>query len=182
MDQIGLASSIADTVINIVMGRQGFAVEGKEREGRILYEKGIAEASSLFREAQAPNDPQIIILAEYTFISQELELCSRTDKDTISSLELAIQSFDDAFLALQAVEEPGYKTADKAFPHRKEYRVQGFPKDAFHIACKAHQTRLSNILRAPGIDPIEKVLLKQRLANLPTAQSGYIEKQKEALV
>jgi len=27
------------------------------------------------------------------------------------SLTQAIQSFDDAFLALQAVEEPGYKTA-----------------------------------------------------------------------
>jgi hypothetical protein len=28
---------------------------------------------------------------------------------------------------------------------------------------------------------IEKALLKQRLANLPTAQNGYIEKQKKAL-
>jgi hypothetical protein len=39
-----------------------------------------------------------------------------------------------------------------------------------------------SILRAPGIDPIEKALLKQRLANLPTAQNAYIEKQKKALV
>jgi hypothetical protein len=30
-----------------------------------------------------------------------------------------------------------------------------------------------------GINPIEKALLKQRLANLPTAQGGYIEKQKK---
>ena len=181
MDQIGLASNITDAAITIDTGRKGFANEGKEREGRISFEKGIAEASSAFKEARASADPQTIILVEYAFITQELALCDETDKDTINSLELAIQSFDDAFLALQAVEEPGYKTADKAFPHRKEYRIQSFPKDAFHIACKGHQTRLSNILRAPGIDPIEKMLLKQRLANLPTAQSGYIEKQKEAL-
>jgi hypothetical protein len=31
------------------------------------------------------------------------------------------------------------------------------------------------------LDPIEKSLLKQRLANLPTAQNSYIEKQKKAL-
>ena len=44
----------------------------------------------------------------------------------------------------------------------------------------SHRTRLQNILRSPGIDPIEKSLLKQRFANLATAQSGYIEKQKQA--
>jgi hypothetical protein len=37
------------------------------------------------------------------------------------------------------------------------------------------------MLRTPGVDPIEKTLLKQRLANLPTAQNGYMEKQKKVL-
>ena len=37
------------------------------------------------------------------------------------------------------------------------------------------------MLRTPGIDPIEKSLLKQRLINLPAAQNGYIEKQKKVL-
>jgi len=41
--------------------------------------------------------------------------------------------------------------------------------------------RLKNILRFSGIDPIEKDLLKQRLANLPAAKNGYVEKQKKAL-
>jgi len=41
--------------------------------------------------------------------------------------------------------------------------------------------KIYSILRAPGIDPIEKSLLKQRLANLPPAQNSYIEKQKRAL-
>ena len=106
---------------------------------------------------------------------------SITDKDSINSLTKAIQSFDDAFLALKAVEKPEYKIADEITPHHKDYRVGGYPKDSFHVACGSHITRIKNILRSPGIDPIEKALLKQRLANLPTAQNGYIEKQRKIL-
>jgi hypothetical protein len=60
---------------------------------------------------------------------------------------------------------------------RKKY----FPKDAFHIACIGHKTRLNNTIRAPGIDPIEKALLKQRFVNLSAGQGGYVEKQGKAL-
>jgi hypothetical protein len=132
-----------------------------------------------FKEAQATTDPQIMILAEYTFITQELQFCDKSDKDSISSLTKAIQSFDDAFLALTVVENSTvYQGVEKAIPHCKEYRVKGYPKDSFHIACTSHKTRIKNMLRTPGINPIEKSLLKQRLANLPAAQNGYIEKQK----
>ena len=92
-----------------------------------------------------------------------------------------MQSFDDAFLALKTVEEGNYKPVENAIPHDKKYRVSGYPKDSFHIACISHKTRIQNMLRTPGIDPIEKALLKQRFANLPTAQGGYVEKQKKAL-
>jgi hypothetical protein len=89
---------------------------------------------------------------------------------------------DDAFLVLKTVEDSTlYKAVETAIPHNKKYRVNGFPKDSFHIACSSHITRIKNMLRTPGIDPIEKSLLKQRLANLPTAQNGYTEKQKKAL-
>ena len=167
---------------NIDAGRKGFAIRGKEQEGRISYEDGISEAMSAFREAQASTDPQALILAEYTFLTQELELCAKADKHTLTSLTKAIQSFDDAFLALQAVEKPGYKTVDETYPHIGKYRVGGFPKDAYHIAAISHRTRIQNILRTPGVDPIEKDLLEQRLSNLSTAQGGYVEKQKKALV
>ena len=56
---------------------------------------------------------------------------------------------------------------------------KGFPKDSFHIACIGHKTRIQNILRSPGIDPIEKSLLKQRFSNIVAAQNSYIEKQKK---
>jgi hypothetical protein len=90
---------------------------------------------------------------------------------------------DDAFLALTVVEDSTlYQVTEKTIPHDKKYRVSGFPKDAFHIPCIAHKTRLQNILRSPGIDSIEKALLKQRFANLAAAQSGYIAKQRKALM
>jgi len=178
----GLITRITDAALAIDLGRKGFATRGKAEEGRLSYEKGIAEAMSAFKEAQTTADPQIMILAEYTFLTQEIQFCEKTDKDSLSSLTQAIQSFDDAFLALKTVDEGYYKTVDNAIPHHKKFRVGGgFPKDSFHIACGSHKTRIQNILRSPGIDPIEKSLLKQRLLNLPAAQNGYIEKQKKAL-
>ncbi|MDR0312700.1 MAG: hypothetical protein LBI14_03810 [Treponema sp.] len=177
----GLVNSVYDAAAYIDYGRKGFAIRGKAEEGRISYEDGISQALSAFQEAQATADPQIMILAEYTFLTQELQFCDKSDKDSLSSLTQAIQSFDDAFRALQAVEESGYITAEKVFPRNGKYRISSFPKDSFHIACIAHRTRIQNILRSPGIDPIEKALLKQRFANLSAAQNGYMKKQKKAL-
>ena len=183
MDLIGYVRSITQAAFAIDSGRKGFATRGKEQEGRIYYEKGIAEATTAFKEAQATADPQTIILVEYTFLTQELQFCDESDKDSFTSLTQAIQNFDDAFLALKTVEDSTlYKVAETIIPHHKKHRVKGgYPKDSFHFACGSHKTRIQNILRSPGIDPIEKSLLKQRLANLPTAKNGYIEKQKKAL-
>jgi len=108
--------------------------------------------------------------------------CDKSDTTTLSSLTKAIESFDDVFLALKVVEnKTQYQGVENAIPHNSKYRASGFPKDSFHIACISHKTRLQNILRTPGLDQIEKSLLKQRLANLPAAQNSYIEKQKKAL-
>lgn len=180
MDIISLANNIYFAAIAIDTGRKGWATKGKEQEGRIAFEEGINVARSAFEKAQTSADPHALILAEYTFICQELQLCSEADDDSLSSLAQAKQSFDDAFLALQTVEDISvYRGADKTYPHHKNYRINGFPKDAFHVACMAHKTRLQNVLRSPGIDLMEKGLLKQRLANLATAQSGYTAKQKK---
>ena len=182
MDQRGLIINIYNAVVAIDSGRKGFATRGKEQEGRLSYENGIAEALTAFKEAQATANPQAMILAEYTFITQELELCPKTDKNAINSLTKAIQLFDDAFLALQVVENSVfYKEAEKTHPHTNEYRIKGYPKDSYHIACNSHKVRIKNFLSTPGIDPLEKDLLQQRQANLSTAQNAYIEKQKKAL-
>jgi hypothetical protein len=183
LDLIGLTNSIIEAAIIIDSGRKGFAIIGEERAGRISYEKGIVTALNCFRDAQISTDPQTIILAEYTFLSQELHLCSENDKETINSLTNALQSFDDAFSALNVVEKSNfYQEAEKTYPHNSKFRINGFPKDAFHIACISHKTRLKNILSATGVDPIEKSLLKQRHSNLSTAQNSYAKKQKIALI
>jgi hypothetical protein len=183
LEKTGLLYKIYEEAVRIDIGRKGYAIEGKEREGRISYEKGIAAALSAFQEAQSTNDPETIFLAEYALLTQELQLCDKSDKDAINSLTSAIQSFDDAFLVLEIAEDKVlYQAVEKSHPHNKKYRVKSFPKDSFHIACGSHIARLKNILKTPGLDPIEKALLKQRLANLYTAQDGYIEMQRNVLV
>ena len=182
MAKIGLVTNIADAALRIDLGRKGFAIIGKEREGRISYEKGIAQALAAFKEAQTSADPETIILSEYTFISQELQFCDKSDKDSLSSLTLAIQSLDDAFLVLKIVEDKTlYQAVENSISHKSKYRFRGFPKDSYHVACGSLKTRLQNILRAPGIDTIEKSLLKQRFKNLTAGQGGYVEKQRKAL-
>lgn len=150
MDGTGLTLKISDAAINIELGRKGFAVQGKEREGRISFETGIADAMSAFKEAQATADPETIILAEYTFISQELEFCDKSDKDSLDSLTLAVQRLDDAFLVLKFVDDKtAYQYVESAFAHKRESRFRGLPKDSFHVACGSLKTRLGNILKAP---------------------------------
>ena len=152
MVKAGLITRITDAAANIDAGRKGFAIRGKTEEGRISYETGIAEALSAFKEAQTTADPQTMILAEYTFLTQELEFCDKSDKDSLNSLTKAIQSFDDAFLALTVVEDSTlYQVTEKTIPHDQKYRVGGgFPKDSFHIACSSHITRIKNMLQTPG--------------------------------
>jgi hypothetical protein len=82
LELAGLINRITTATASIDYGRKGFATRGKEKEGRINYENGIERAMTSFREAQAA-DPQTILLAEYTFITQELEFCEKTDKSTI---------------------------------------------------------------------------------------------------
>jgi hypothetical protein len=182
LDLAGLINRITIATAAIDYGRKGFAIIGKEREGRISYEDGIAKAMSAFKEAQKTADPETILLAEYTFITQELEFCEKTDKDARNSLTRAIRFFDDAFLALEAVKnKTQYQGVEKAIPHDSEYRIKGFPFDSFHITIRGHKGRLRNILKTPGLDPIEKALLKQRLDTIKAGQEGYVEIQRKAL-
>jgi hypothetical protein len=134
-----------------------------------------------FLEAYTLGDPETSAQVEYTILVQELEFCDPADTFAIASLTQAVQSFDDAFRCLKVVGSPAYRAVEEATPHRKEYRFHGMPRDAYHIACEAHRARLSNALRAPGINMTEKALLQQRIANLPAAQNAYLEQQQAIL-
>jgi hypothetical protein len=182
MDLDGLLNRVFWAVAYIDSGRKGLAADGEEHNGRINYEKGIASSLSAFQEAQNCADPQTLVLAELTFLQQELQFCSNDDTDTLSSLTQAVQSFEDALRSLETVGDLAiYRGAEKTHPTSLRHRIQGYPKDAFHIACIAHRTRLGNVLRAPGINMIEKTVLRQRAVNMQTAQGSYLEKQRAAL-
>jgi len=182
LDLSGLINKIIFATANIDAGRKGFATKGKAEEGRINFENGISSGMSTFIEIQISADPLALLFAEYAFITQELELAPKFDKDTINSLKRALHFFDDAFLTLDVVDDKShYQSVDKTYPHDTKYRYKGYPKDSFHIAVKGHITRLQNILKTPGLDPIEKDLLKQRLANMKTAREAYAERQKKVL-
>jgi hypothetical protein len=148
-----------------------------------LYEYGISTALDTFKNAQASADPQTMILVELTFLQQEFQFCDEADTITRSSLTKAIQSFEDALRCLKIVENSTlYRGAEDTYPTATENRYHGFPRDAIHLACIAHRTRLQNSLRTPGINMIEKSVLIQRAANMTTIQRAYAEKQRKALV
>jgi hypothetical protein len=153
MDLLGLLNKLTASTIDIDIGRKGFATAGGEQAGRISYERGISGALAAFQQVHTEADPQTFILAELVFFQQELQFCNESDTDTQSSLTQAIQSFDDALRSLEAVQEDGYKTAEKTYPINPKYRYHNMPKDAYHIACIAHRTRIQNILRVPGMYP-----------------------------
>jgi hypothetical protein len=189
LDQIGLLNNILDGAYRIEEGRKGFAVPGQERQGRLSYKKGLALTMATFQEAQRSADPQTIIRVEMAFLNQELEFCAEGDTDTRSSLTHALQRFWDALRALETVEDAaGYKFAETTYSTDPKKRVHGhlrwpgFRKDVFHQACGSHSTRLRNILRSPGIEMLEKALLKQRATSMKAAQDAYVEKQRKVLL
>ena len=184
MDRIGLIRDVYDSVENIDQGRKWLSTKGYEPNGRIIYEDGLSTAMDSFQAAQAHavNDLKSLILAEKTFIMQELQFCDSSDMQAIASLERAINSFDDALRVLEVVSEPLlYDAVEKSYPTFGKHRYKGMPNDAFHTACTAHRTRIGNILKSPGINMNEKRLLSQRSSNMATAQSVYLDMQKTSL-
>jgi hypothetical protein len=183
MDRTGLINNILDASGFIEAGRKGLATDGGEHKGRMDYEKGLAIAMSAFKDAYASADSETIMLAEEAFLQQEQQFCGAGDSKAYSSLTLALQSFDDAFRCIKIVENSdAYHSAEATYPTTVlKCRYRGLPKDSLHYACMSHYTRLQNIIRSPGINVTEKLLLEQRSANMKIAQHSYIEKQKRAL-
>jgi hypothetical protein len=141
----------------------------------------MAKSMTSFQEAQTTGDCETLILAEQAFLEQELHFCHKNDDITRNSLIQAIQDFEDALRSLKTVEVPAlYQAAETTYSTTKN-RIRGIPRDIFHQACNAHRTRLSNSLRTPGINMTEKAVIQQRMANMKTAVSCYLEKQKTAL-
>ncbi|MDR3283603.1 MAG: hypothetical protein LBS97_00290 [Treponema sp.] len=81
MEKIGLGIDMTDAVGFIFRGRLGLITDGQEHEGRLTFESGIRQAHKVFAEARASEDPELMLLAEYTYMSQTLEYA--TERDTV---------------------------------------------------------------------------------------------------
>ncbi|GHV45109.1 hypothetical protein AGMMS49546_30220 [Spirochaetia bacterium] len=182
MDPAGLINSINDAVNLIAHGRIARRTRGQAEQGLEDFEEGIALAMNAFTEAVASADPYLMLLAEYVFVTQELESGYPEEKEALASYRAAIADFDDAFRALEVVKVPSiYQGVEKAFPRKGDYRHNGCPKDAFHVAYIGHRTRLQNTLKQMGIDPLERSFREKRIQTCPIAQSAYTVLQKKAL-
>jgi hypothetical protein len=182
MEKSGLSDDMIDAVIDIARGRLGMITDGQEHEGRLTFESGIRQAHKVFTEARASGDPELMLLAEYTFMSQMLEYATENDIVGRSRAQAAIDSFEDAFLSLQALADAtAYQAVEKAFPHRGQWRYKGLPRDAFHVAMLAHKTRIMNSISMIGVNPLDVSLAELRHAVAVTAQQVYREKQQVIL-
>jgi hypothetical protein len=104
------------------------------------------------------------------------------DTDAISSSTTAMNDIGRAFIALKVLESRSdYQFVEQVISDHSQFRYKGIVKDAFHVACSGHWTRLGNSLKTHGVSLLEKQLIKQRCANLRTAQAIYLKKQKQAL-
>ncbi|GHU75226.1 hypothetical protein FACS189461_1060 [Spirochaetia bacterium] len=183
MDKIGLVDRVTTAVVNIALGRRYLAAIGRENEGGPPYHQGLTDAVLFFDEVYAEKDLDLMLLAERTFLMQELHSCDPADAAALSSAQQAVDSFADAFRALGVVRDgAAYKEAEKTYPRNRRNRVHGYPKDALHQACIAHKTRIGNALRTMGLNLTEKGVYQKRKRNLGTMQSVYGTYQKASLL
>jgi hypothetical protein len=169
-------------VERIAAGRLGFETDGREHEGMVEFSEGVKKASELYTVAIKSSDCELMITAEYTFLGKELEYAESDEYDAESSAAAAIQAFDDAFLALQAVNDKNlYRGIELGFPHRGKWRYNNMPNDAFHIACTGHIRRIKNGLSRFGVNRRDRALAELRIQMFNVVQSVYLEKQKNVL-
>ncbi|MDR0454916.1 MAG: hypothetical protein LBH05_08910 [Deferribacteraceae bacterium] len=182
MEKTGLNKRITDSALFIYTGRIGLYTQGSESKGRLSFLKGVDLALKTFRDATSYKDPIILIQAELLFLTQEIHFCDKSDKTTLRSIDTAITGFNDALKAISVVKSAKlYKAAEMTYPTADKYRLNGVPKDALHIACNSHRTRLQNTLRTPGMNMNEKALYRQRVDNIMLARALYVEMQRLAL-
>jgi hypothetical protein len=182
MEKTGLIIGIIEAVSDIAKGRIGLRTKGETEEGREDFAKGLKLGKTIFSEVKNCGDPELMLLAEYSFVNQELEGARAEEKVGRASYQAAVQDFDDAFLSLKSVNDAlMYQGAENTHPHRAQFRYKGMPNDSFHIAYAGHYTRLQNKLKPIGINPDEQVLTELRMAVCKSAQEAYLEKQRNVL-
>jgi len=182
LEKAGLIDEMLAAVELIAEGRLGIEIDGREHEGMVMFSEGVREASLLYTEVTGSGDCELMVTAEYTYLSKELEYAEEDEDDAEASATSAIAAFDDALLCLEAVEDKSlYHGIEIGFPHRGKWRYNGYPNDAFHLACTGHIRRIKNGRSRFGINRRDRALAELRIQMFNTAQSVYLGKQKKIL-
>jgi hypothetical protein len=182
LEKTGLVGSITDAVVAIAQGRLGLATKGDTEEGLEFYQKGLAIAMRVFKEALEGGDPETIILVDEAFVVQEQAFCNPHDVAATGSLKAAAVGHNEALRVLPTVKDAAaYQAAETTYPQDPHYRYKGMPKDSFHVACTGHASRLGNTLKTPGMNMLEKAVYRQRQVNMIAVKGVYLALQKAAL-
>jgi hypothetical protein len=119
MDLNGFLVNLIRYANDIDVGRRGLSVYGKEGEAHVTYESGVSSAIEAFKEAQKSADCEVLARSEFTFMTEELNLCTPGDKDKEArdSLSKGVQDFRDAIRCLKAVKDKAvYQGAETTYP------------------------------------------------------------------
>jgi hypothetical protein len=181
MEKIGLFVEMGKGVSDLAEGRRKLYVKGTEIEGLLQYREGYEVIMSLFKEALASGDPEIMLLAEFFYTASELHESYGNEPVAKSSAQAAVRKFEEALWAVRTVQDPHYGIVHKVFSSERTYRHKGMPKDAYHIACLSDRARVKNGLSRMGLSAEDKGIAFSRVAMLDGAQDAYMGLQNKSL-
>jgi len=97
LEKTGLIADMVAAVASIAAGRSTFEIDGREHEGMVNFKEGMAAAYTLYEDGIQSGDCELMLLAEYTYLSEEAEYSEPDQKGADASAAAALQSFDDVF-------------------------------------------------------------------------------------
>jgi hypothetical protein len=184
MEKNGLLSDMRNAVANLAEGRRKLYTEGTEVEGLKSYQKGYKVIVSLFKEALATGDPEMILLAELFYTVSELNESHSNEPVAKNSAQAAVRKFEEALQAVRVICNPAYDygVVHKVFSTEKAFRHKGMPKDAFHIAFLSDRARVKNGLSRLGLSPEDRGIALGRVDMIDGAIDCYMELQRKSLL
>ncbi|MDR1785023.1 MAG: hypothetical protein LBR23_00950 [Spirochaetaceae bacterium] len=182
MEKAGLIADVIEGVNQVAKGRRYLMTKGETEEGLASFLNGHELLLRVFKEAHTSGDPELMVLAEFSYTRLELGESSASEPLAQSSAEAAVSYFDAAMNTFPLVrDKASYKIVDRACSPHHSYRYSGCPKDAVHVACASDRTRIQNALRRIGVPESDITLAIERMAMLKAAQEAYHALQQEAL-
>ncbi len=149
---------------------------------RHLNKTDIKNIASIVENIGISEELNIIINAERVILRHEAQFYGKDNPQALKSITEAVKELDGASDALMVVQDKHlYQAANKTHSVKARDRINGLPKDAFHVFTNSHKTRLGNRIRSIEASFEERLLLKERYNNMQIAQKEYMKLQAKAL-